>query len=245
MASALAIAAQGCSHQQQLGRSELLFVTNEQMATLAGPIWKKTLDEIPTTRALELAAPVERVAVRILKASRNDPSEWEVAIFQSDEVHAFALPNKKIGIYAGVLDQVKSDDELALIMANALAHVNYNHFGERFSQSPLAEKGLSVSSVALGGAKYQDDVAALFGVATDSQNLAPFSREHAIAADKFAIRYLVRAGFDPLVAPSFWRDLSKDDEASKALLVAVHPVDGTRLAHLDQEIALLASTAER
>ena len=242
---ALLVSAAGCSHKEQLGRNELLFVTNKQMASLADPVWQRALDSMRTNNDAAMVAPVERVAARILKASRNDPDEWEIAILQSDHAHIFALPNKKIGIYTGLLDRVKNDDELALLMAHALAHVNYNHYGERFSQSPLAKQGVSITAVMLGGVKFQEDVTALFGVATDMEELAPFSREHELAADKFSIRYLERAGFDPLVAPAFWRDLSSDGEGPQSMLVALHLIDGTRLAHLDQEIALLASVAKK
>ena len=239
----LFVVAQGCSSGEQLGPSELLFVSSHHMAVLAKPAWETVTEQISISDDPAYTERVARVANRIIEASRNDPDDWAVAVFDSDEVHAFALPNRKIGIYSGALDRIENDDQLAAVMAHALAHVNYNHFGERFSQSPLAQKGVSVNAAIASSKKYESEIAALFGVAVDRLGMSPFAREHELAADKFCVRYMARAGYDPAEADRFWRSLADSDASAPSMLLALHPVDQTRLARLEQEIGLLSGAA--
>jgi len=238
----LLVAAQGCSSGEQLGRSELLFVSSHHMAVLAKPAWAVVMEQTPVSEDAAHTKQVRRVANKIIKASRNDPDDWAVAIFESDEIHAFALPNRKIGVFTGILDRIENDDQLAAVMAHALAHVNYNHFGERFSQSSLAQNGLSINTAIASSKKYEKEIAALFGVAADRVGLSPFAREHELAADKFCVRYMARAGYAPVEADRLWRSLADTEAADPSMLLAMHPVDQTRLAHLEQEIDLLGAS---
>ena len=47
---------------------------------------------------------------RVLQASGKDPRQWEVQVFASDEVNAFALPGGKIGVYEGMFDVATTPD---------------------------------------------------------------------------------------------------------------------------------------
>jgi len=250
-AAVVAAIASGCSSSEQLGPSELLFVSSRQMAQLATPVWRDILKrETLTTDDADLDR-VVRVSSKIIRASRNEPSDWEVAVFDSQTVNAFALPNQKIGIHSGLLNRVANDDQLAAVLAGALAHVNYNHYGERYTQSPLAKIGLTQARVSQTGRTHAEAVRGLFGIAGFGDRFVPFSREHAISADKFAVRYMTRAGYEAEQAVHFWMALSiwsdtsaaNEDSGTKSkvppALLLSHPVDGTRLKRLSREIDLL------
>ena len=59
------------------------------------------------------------------------PHMWEFNVVDSDEVNAFVLPGGKVFVYRGMLRQLESDDELAVILGHEAAHVQARHAAER------------------------------------------------------------------------------------------------------------------
>ena len=239
-AGSVVVLAPGCAYNEELGRSQLLFVSSGQMAQLATSAWTDLKRQERTTSDPRYVSRVARVAPKIIQASGGNPAEWEVQVFASDQLNAFALPGGKIGFYTGILDLMDNDDQIAAVMGHEVAHVNYNHSGERYSQSTLAQTGLSVAQVATSGSQYGGQIAGLLGLGAQFGVILPFSRKHELEADKFGLRYMHRAGYDANEAVRFWTKMSAaKGGGGPPELLSTHPADTTRIAQLKREIALL------
>lgn len=234
------VAMTGCAYNEDLGRSQLLFVSPGQMAQLASSAWTDLKQQQPISRDARYTSRLNRVAPKIISAAGGNPSEWEYQVFASKELNAFALPGNKIGFYTGILDIMENDAQIATVAGHEVAHVNYNHSGERYSQSALAQTGLTVAQVAAGGSQYSGQIASVLGMGVQLGVLLPFSRRHELEADKFGVRYMHRAGYDPNEALRFWQNMSaKKQGAGPPEFLSTHPSDATRIAQLRREIALL------
>lgn len=231
--------AEGCAYNEELGRSQLLFVSSGQMAQLATSAWTDLKKQEPVTNDPKYVDRMRRVAPRIITASGNNPSEWEVQVFASKELNAFALPGGKIGFYTGILDIMDNDDQIACVMGHEVAHVNYNHSGERYSQSSLAQAGLTAAQLAVSGSQYQSQIMGILGVGAQVGVLLPYSRRHELEADKFGLRYMHRAGYNVDEALRFWNKMSAQQNGAPPELLSTHPSDATRIAQLEKEIALI------
>lgn len=236
---ATALLSGGCAYNEGLGPNELLFVSSNEMARLARPVWNDLLRQETVSKQTDQLDRVSRIGSKIINASRNEPNEWEVAVFDSDAVNAVALPNKKMAIYSGLFELTPTDDHLAAVFALLIAHINYNHYGERYSQSPLADNGLTPAQILNSGKTHRHIVDGLFGVNQSPEHLIPFSREHELNADKYAVRYVARAGYDPEKALAFWEEISAMAADRQIALLSVHPVDETRIKRMREEIRLL------
>ena len=53
--------------------------------------------------------------------------EWEVVVFEDEQINAFALPGGKIGVYTGILNVAKTPDQLASVMGHEIGHVIAEH----------------------------------------------------------------------------------------------------------------------
>ncbi|MEL7487936.1 MAG: M48 family metallopeptidase [Pseudomonadota bacterium] len=239
-AGTVVVFAPACAYNEELGRNQLLFVSSGQMAQLADSAWTDLKRQQPVTRNARYISRVERVAPRVIAASGGDPSQWEVQVFDSDQLNAFALPGGKIGFYTGILDFMDNDDQIATVLGHEAAHVNYNHSAERYSQSTLAQSGLTVAQVATSGSQYSNQIMGVLGMGASLGVILPFSRKHELEADKFGLRYMHRAGYEPEQAVAFWEKLAaqKAGDGPPAYL-STHPSDATRIAQLKREIALL------
>jgi predicted Zn-dependent protease len=244
LAAGSVVALSGCAYNEELGRSQLVFVSSGQMAQLAASAWTDLKRQQPTTRDPRYLNRVQRVAPKIITASGGNPSQWEVQVFDSKDLNAFALPGGKIGFYTGILDIMANDDQIATVMGHEVAHVNYNHSGERYSQSSLAAAGLTVAQVATSSSQYGGQIAGILGMGVSLGVILPFSRRHELEADKFGLRYMHRAGYNPNEALRFWESMAaKKQGGGPPEFLSTHPSDATRIAQLRREIALLGSGA--
>ncbi|HTH16804.1 MAG TPA: M48 family metalloprotease, partial [Magnetospirillum sp.] len=89
--------------------------------------WQQLKSEVPASPNAEYQARARRVADRVLKGAGEQPSQWEVLVFKSDEINAFALPGNKIGVYEGMMKLASSDDELAAVLGHEVGHNKAHH----------------------------------------------------------------------------------------------------------------------
>ncbi|MEM8770327.1 MAG: M48 family metallopeptidase [Pseudomonadota bacterium] len=229
----------GCAYNEELGRNQLLFVSQGQMAELAGSAWTDLKQQQRVSNDPKYTSRVNRVAPKIIRAAGGNPAEWEVQVFESDQLNAFALPGGKIGFYTGILDLMDNDDQIAAVMGHEVAHVNFNHSGERFSQTTAAQAGLGAASAAVGGSQTGAAAMQALGLGAQVGLLLPFSRRHELEADKFGVRYMHRAGYDADEAVKFWQKMASSKSGAPPEFLSTHPADATRIAALKREIALL------
>lgn len=177
---------------------------------------------------------VDCVARAVLRGAGADPSKWEVVVFDSDEVNAFALPGRKIGVYTGLLAVAKAPEQLAAVLGHEVAHVTQRHGNERVSQAFVAEGGLAAASVALGGEGPKHDLAlAALGIGAQVGALMPFGRTQESEADVIGLDYMARAGFDPRGAVELWKNMSGASGDAMPEFLSTHPSHDTRIENLE------------
>src|SRR5690606_31720080 len=64
---------------------------------------------------------------------------WEVVVFDSPQVNAFALPGGKIGVYTGLLIEAENQNQLAADMRHEVGHVIAQHYNEKLSSGTLVQ----------------------------------------------------------------------------------------------------------
>jgi len=189
---------------------------------------------------------MNRVAPRIIRAAGGDPAEWEVVVFDSEQLNAFALPGGKIGFYTGILDLMANDDQIAAVMGHEVAHVTFNHSAKRAGRAIQTQTGLSAAQIALGAGNVSNAgmwMQAL-GLGAQVGNALPFSRSHESEADKEGLRYMVKAGYNPDEAVKFWQRMSESKGAgAPPEFLSTHPADATRIRKLREEIELIRAGA--
>lgn len=220
--------------------SQAFTPSSAQMAQLAGSAWTDLKSKQPTTNDPKYTARVNRVAPKVIRAAGGDPAQWEVAVFASKDLNAFALPGGKIGFYTGILDIMDNDAQIATVMGHEVAHVKLNHAGQRYGRAAATQAGLGAAQVVLGGGGQGSQLAlGALGLGAQYGVILPFSREHELEADKLGLRYMKTAGYDMNEAIRFWEKMSAKKSGQPPELLSTHPNDATRIAQLKQEIALL------
>lgn len=239
VALALSIAAVACA-TSPLGRSQLLLFPEEQVARMGVAAFATQKKETPVSTDATANGYVNCVAKAVTQAIEGPGARtnWEVVVFRSEQVNAFALPGGKIGVYTGMLSVATNQDELAAVVAHEVAHVLASHSNERISQAYAADVGVQLVSVAAGGSSTQQSALyALLGLGAQVGVLLPFSRTQESEADLVGLDLMARAGFDPRRAPDLWRNMARRAAGSATPeFLSTHPSHATRIQQLEERI---------
>ena len=139
----------------------------------------------------------------------------QVSVVRGDAVNAFATLGARIYVYDGLLQQARSPEELAGVLAHEIEHVRHRHIIQ----------GAVVSAATWGG------LTAIFGGTGDagvahSLLTLSFSREQEAEADEDGLRRLRTAGVDADGLVQFFERAGR--ATSAPALLSSHPADADR-----------------
>ena len=158
---------------------------------------------------------------------RRDASNWnwEINVFQSDEVNAFCMAGGKIGVFSGLVTKLNlTDDELAAVLGHEIAHALREHVREQVS----AQYAQQIPLLVLGAVTGSDAIAQLGGMVTKVTLGLPRSRQAEREADDIGVELAARAGYDPRAAISLWQKLDKAGGAAGPEFLSTHPSNASR-----------------
>ena len=181
---------------------------------------------------------INRVGRRIAAAANRPDFHWEFQVFQDDKTaNAFCLPGGKVGIFTCMFKYLRSEGELATVIAHEAAHALARHSGERYSQAMLAQLGGMGLSLGLAGVNPMAGGAIMTGyeLGANLGFLLPYSRKQETEADQIGMILMAKAGFDPALALDFWRQWTtrKKEKSAPPQFLSTHPSDETRIRDPD------------
>jgi predicted Zn-dependent protease len=192
---------------------------------------QKAASPLTTDRAIiDYVSCVANAVVAVLDPPFSD-LRWEMAILESDQIQASAMPGGKILVYEGILKAARNQDQLAAVIGHEIAHVTAEHSKKRASKGVMSNLGVKVAAVLIGGgnqgATYTAQQAlsqgAIYGF------FLPFSRKHETEADVIGLEYMARAGFDPRAAVPLWQNMAAEGGDGPPEFLSTHPSDEKRI----------------
>ena len=149
-----------------------------------------------------------------------------------DTVNAFATLAGHIILYRGLIEKLKYEDELAMVIAHEVAHVKYRHPILSVSHGIVVGIALTAISSSSGNSIISD----LMGT-TGTAALMKFSRDFEYQADKDAINSLIKLyghADGALGLFKVFKTVANDDLSIEFL--ATHPLTGNRISQTTKMI---------
>ena len=246
LAAGSIVAVSGCVQNKAIGRSQLMLVSDGQIAQMASASWTSLKRQTKISRDRDLNRRLQNVGSRIVQTAGLQNQPWEFTVFDDDQANAFVLPGGKVGFYTGIFKRMKNDHHLATVMGHEVGHVTARHAAERYSQQMAAGIGMTAAAVALeaGDVRGGAQIAGILGLGVQFGLLLPYSRRHELEADRLGVNYMHRAGFDARQSLDFWDNMSKQRRGSPPPeFMSTHPSDSTRKAVIRQELQRLGLVA--
>lgn len=201
-------------------REQPLALTPSQELQIGRKAYREILQNAPVIESGEQVEQVRRVSERIARAVRIEPLqreinlqldgyqfEWEYSVVRENQANAFCLPGGKIVVLTGLLDIVKSDGQLAAVIAHEVAHALAHHASERIARQRTVGRGLLSLS---------------------------YNRQQETEADHIGLFLMTFAGYDPNEAVEFWEEMQSAHVGQLHLpeIISDHPNDKRRMQQL-------------
>jgi beta-barrel assembly-enhancing protease len=132
-----------------------LWLARDKVAVLAAPLLPHAVtDRMGRAYLAQLGPPcsggaghaaLARLTAKLLPET-GLPEPVTVSVINSPEINAVALPGGHVALFAGIIAQAQSPDEIAAVLAHEIEHVAYQHA----NQAILRESGPAVIARTLG-----------------------------------------------------------------------------------------------
>lgn len=156
---------------------------------------------------------------------------FEIHYIDSDVINAYYIGNGKIMLFSGLLNKLKTDEQLAGLIAHEMGHAYYRHLYKDL------ENNMGVSVIGLIFNYFTDNqYANITGIA---QNLITkgFSREQEQEADLFAVDLMLKSNYNPQGLVELMEIFKEESGGSKLLeFTQTHPIPDTRIKYISDYI---------
>ncbi len=172
-----------------------------------------------------------------------------LALLNSKEINAFALPGGYLFIERGLLDAADDEAELAGVIGHEIAHVTARHSHKLMKKATIA--GIFYQAAQIAAIVFTGGVAGIgtyyalqygfYGLGLVlNLNLLGVSREYELEADQLGVQYTWNAGYDPTGFIRFFDKIAtKKGYVEGASWFRTHPPFYTRMVDTQREIMFL------
>ncbi|PCH97546.1 MAG: peptidase [Gammaproteobacteria bacterium] len=224
------------------GRNQVSLYSDTELNKMGITSFEQMKKEIPISKDKAtndfVLCVADAITANVPKSASQ--GEWEVVVFDSEQVNAFALPGGKIGVYTGILNVTENQDQLAAIIGHEIGHVLERHSNERLSANKISNVGLMVAAIALGASDVDNKglwVAGL-GIGVQYGVIMPYSRSHESEADIVGQDLMARSGFEPEASVQLWQNMAKLSKDAPPEFMSTHPSNETRIKQLGEHLAV-------
>jgi beta-barrel assembly-enhancing protease len=163
---------------------EALKLSDAEEREIGQELFKQVIQNVEVLDSPELLTKLHQLSEPILRLRRRKAIRYRITVIDDDNFSAFVLPGGYIFISTGVLRDCKSDDEVTLVLAHEISHVDLRHCAELVTYYFRSQKIAGRELGTLTGMAYQ-----LIALG--------YSEQKEFEADANGLRLLVASGRNP------------------------------------------------
>jgi beta-barrel assembly-enhancing protease len=152
-------------------------------------------------------------------------------------INAFALPGGQIFITRGLYDKLQNEAQLAGVLGHEIGHVIGRHASEHMAKGQLGASLATAVGVGASDDRGRGIGAAVAAQAANQMLQLKFGRNDESESDRFGLRYMTQAGYDPremLGVMQILRDASKSGRTPEFMMS--HPLPENRLKEIEATV---------
>ncbi|TGE24469.1 M48 family peptidase [Hymenobacter aquaticus] len=190
----------------------------------------------------QAAARVEEIGQQIVRSTKagQTPYKFQFHLLADENtINAFALPGGQIFITAGLLKNLRSEGQVAGVLAHEIGHVVARHSAEQVAKSSLTQGLTGAAAIAVYDPDRPSTAAAAAATAMVSKLITMrFGRQDELEADRLAVDFTPQAGYDPRAMIQVMQILEQAGGGSRTPeFMSTHPNPGNRIGELEKDIA--------
>lgn len=216
-------------------RKETLLIDTQNEVILGQNMDQQLRRELKILDNPDMQRRLDEIGKKVASVSDRRDLDYCFKIVKDKELNAFAIPGGFIYVNSGLLESA-NNDELAGVLAHEIGHVAARHSVKKL-QVVLGYQILM--SLVLGNSNQQTTAKAI-DIVFNLTSLG-YSRKDEFLADKLAVKYTRKAGFNPEGIVTFFRKLKKEAEKRgpnlNLVFLSSHPAIDERINKAEGEIA--------
>lgn len=222
---------------QKISEGQRDFTQAEEVALGSG-IASNMLGAAPLWQDKKAQRYVNQVGRVLVAHSERTDLNWHFAVLDDMDFNAFAAPGGYIFVTRGLLQSLRSEAELAGVLAHEIAHVVRKHhlmaIKKASNREVLGDVVNTGTALAVRNNKYSSALtpalSKLASVGTEMYARG-LDKEDEYEADRMAVVLAARAGYDPYGLPAVLQSLQtvNPNYAGLALMFKTHPTFQARL----------------
>jgi predicted Zn-dependent protease len=189
------------------------------------------------------------------KSHFSEDNSWmfehsQFHLVNSKTLNAFTTGGEHMYVYSQLLEQCRSEDELAAVMAHEYAHVYSRHVHKGMNRQYMAlglSAGAGIAGLAIGGEEHGGQYATIASVSTavaaSFLNLG-YTRDDEAEADRWGFYFYTHAGWNPARFGDFFQQLIDQGLDSSSELMSDHPTLASRVKLAKERAAALPPEAQ-
>ncbi len=226
----------GCAtmYNPATGRNEFIFINSETEVALGKSVIPELVKKHPLSKNLYLEERSKAIGGRLAAVSDRQDISYKFYVLEDKELNAMALPGGFIYINRGLI-QILNDDELAYVLGHETGHVAARHIAKKLQANMGYQLILGIAFASLGNSAGEKTADIARGVDTVYNLIGlSYSRQDEYEADRLAVKYAFRAGFDPYASLSALEKIKREEGPNWKVLgyFRTHPYVDERIKAL-------------
>lgn len=224
----------GCVTNPVTGESNLSFVSAEDEVAIGSKQYLPSQQQQGGRYVTDpdLNTYINQVGKKLAAVSDRKQLPYEFVVLNSSDINAWALPGGKIAINRGLLVKLEDEAQLAAVLGHEIVHAAARHGAQQMSQGMLLNVGVQAVGIASRNSSYGALANAGAGLGAQAWN-AQYSQDNELESDKYGMKYMVAAGYEPQGAVELQEIFVKMSESRKSSSLdeffASHPPSRDRL----------------
>ncbi len=188
----------GCATNPVTGKNELQLVSEAQEIQIGQQSYLPSRQSQGGEYRLdpELTRYINEIGQKLARVSDRPDLPYEFVVLNNSVPNAWALPGGKIAINRGLLLELNSEAELAAVLGHEIVHAAARHGARSMERGMLLQLGVIATRMASAGEQYADLMVGAAGIGAQLIN-TKYGRNAELESDKYGMKYMVRAGYDP------------------------------------------------
>ncbi len=160
---------------------------------------------------------------------------WQFGVLDDNDINAFAAPGGYVFITKGLLANMKSEAELAGVLAHEISHVLRRHHLNAIKKGARTGLMAEFAGAALKESGANPAFNKLVNAGTELYARG-LDKDDEFEADRMGVVIAARAGYDPYGLPAVLQTLQglNAQDSKLALMFKTHPAPADRLSLLDR-----------
>ncbi|MHC4157933.1 MAG: M48 family metalloprotease [Planctomycetota bacterium] len=222
----------GCAVNPITGQDQFMLIPEQQDITIGQEYSPEVEKQMGGRIANEdLQDYIDNVGQKIARIGHRPNWEYHFIAVQDKTINAVALPGGYVFVTKAMLQKLKTEAQLAAILAHEMTHIV-----ARDSSAAISRQiGIDILLSAVASQETPQGVLLVADLAGQILNLQ-YSREQEWVADLGGLDYMVRAGYNPYGAVEVMHILQSQREIRPVEFFSTHPSPQNRIDYLTQRI---------